>query len=497
MLNGLNADGRYSPRKLLMAGVASVAVLGGGYLLGATHGHAQPITVSNYQVAAQPSFAPLAERVRPAVVSVRVVVDQAAGSPAAASTDEMAPQLREFLKRFGAENGAAPHHAEPRKGVALGSGFFVSADGHVVTNNHVVENAVSVSIAMDDGRVVDAHVVGADAKTDLALLKVDRKGDYPFVALAKETPRVGDWVLAIGNPFGLGGSVTAGIVSANGRDIGAGPYDDFLQIDAPINKGNSGGPTFNLKGEVVGVNTMIFSPSGGSVGLAFAVPARTVATVVDALERHGSVARGYLGVQVQDIDEPLAKSLSLSSTGGALVDDVVAGSVAAKAGLKSGDVIVKIDGAPLPTARDLIRRIGSLKPGDSILLGYLRDGHQQEVKLSLGRQQEVSTHRPPADQPKADETPAMLGVRLAPMQDQAGPGKAGVLIAQVDPNGAAAEKGIAGGDVILEVDGKPVFRPSEVKDAILSARNGGRPALLLKLRSAEGQRYVAFALAKA
>ncbi len=497
MLNGPNVAGRHSPRRLLMAGVASVAVIGGGYLLGATHGHAQPITVPASQVAAQPSFAPLAERVRPAVVSVRVVVNQPDGSEASRAKDELPPQLREFLKRFGGENGAAPRQAEPHKGVALGSGFFVSAEGYVVTNNHVIENALSVSVAMDDGRVLDAHVVGADPKTDLALLKVDRKGDYPFVSLAKEAPRVGDWVLAIGNPFGLGGSVTAGIVSANGRDIGAGPYDDFLQIDAPINRGNSGGPTFNLKGEVVGVNTMIFSPSGGSVGLAFAIPARTVASVVNALERDGSVARGYLGVKVQELDQPLAQSLSLSSPDGALVDDVVAGSVAAKAGLKSGDVIVTIDGAPLTTARDLVRRIGSLKPGDAVQLGYMRDGHQHEVKLSLGRQQEAPAPRPAADQPKADEAPTVLGVRLAPVQDQAAPAKSGVLIAQVDPNGAAAEKGIAGGDVILEVDGRPVFRPSEVRDAVHSANKGGKPALLLKIRSAEGQRYVAFALPKA
>ncbi len=497
MLNDVGSSGRYSARKLLMAGVTGFAVLSGGYLLGATHGHARPITVPDVHVPAQPSFAPLAERVRPAVVSVRVVVEQAAGSQAAGATDALPPQLREFLKRFGGENGAAPRNAEPHKGVALGSGFFVSADGYVVTNNHVVENAVSVSIAMDDGHVLDAHVVGADAKTDLALLKVDRPGDYPYVALARETPRVGDWVLAIGNPFGLGGSVTAGIVSANGRDLGAGPYDDFLQIDAPINKGNSGGPTFNLKGEVVGVNTMIFSPSGGSVGLAFAIPARTVASVVESLERNGSVARGYLGVQVQEIDGPLAQSLSLSSTGGALVDDVVAGSVAAKAGLRSGDVIVRIDGTAVPTARELIRRIGSMKPGDQVLVAYVRDGHEKETKLSLGRQQEATARRPAADGPKADETPAVLGVRLAPVQDEAATAKAGVLIAQVDPNGAAAEKGLSGGDIILEVDGKPVFRPIEVRDAILSARHKGQGVFLLKVRSAEGQRYVAFPLPKA
>ncbi len=497
MSNASLASGSPTVRKVLLTGAAALAILSGGYFVGSSHGHAAPIVTSDLRAPLTPSFAPLAERVRPAVVSVRVVVDGATMAPRQASAlDALPPQLREFFQRFGEQNGTPPQQPVPKNGVALGSGFFVSADGFIVTNNHVVENAKSVSVTTDDGHVLDARVVGTDPKTDLALLKVTEKGDYPFVAMAQEAPKVGDWVMAIGNPFGLGGSVTAGIVSANGRDLGAGPYDDFLQIDAPINKGNSGGPTFNLKGEVVGVNTMIFSPSGGSVGLAFAIPASTVVNVVKALETDGVVPRGYLGVQVQGLDQAIADSLGLRSTNGALVDEVVPGTPAAKAGLRSGDIITAVNGAAVKEARDFTRQIGALKPGDAVDLTFVRGGREQEARLTLGRQQ-VTEKAIPAKASADEATPMVLGVQLASARDVAGMGGPGVVIVGVDPNGAAAEKGIASGDIILEVAGKPVSRPAEVKAEIASARHEGKGAVLFKIRNAEASRYVAFALPKA
>ena len=249
-----------------------------------------------------------------------------------------------------------------------GSGFFISADGYAVTNNHVVQNAETVTVTADDGKTYTAKVIGTDSRSDLALIKVDG-ANFPFVKLADASPRIGDWVLAVGNPFGLGGTVTAGIVSARGRDIGAGPYDDFIQIDAPVNKGNSGGPTFDVDGNVIGVNTAIFSPSGGSVGIAFAIPADTVKSVVAQLRDKGSVTRGWIGVQIQPLTPDLADSMGLKQTTGALVSEPQPDSPAVKAGIQSGDVITSVDGAAIHDARELARRIGTMAPGTSIKLG--------------------------------------------------------------------------------------------------------------------------------
>src|SRR3954462_379649 len=342
-------------RKTAWLGAAALAavIAGGavesGFVSPAVPAYAQaPIAVSATQP--MPSFADVVDKVKPAVVSVRVKLENAVSNEdgfqsfGSGNLDQLPPQLREFFKRFG-ENGM-PQRRGAQQG--LGSGFFISADGSVVTNNHVVDHAKTVQVMTDDGRTFDAKVVGTDPKTDVALLKVTESGGFPHVSLAKTAPRVGDWVVAIGNPFGLGGTVTAGIVSARGRDIGASAYDDFLQIDAPINKGNSGGPTFNLQGEVVGVNTAIFSPSGGSVGLAFAIPSATGQAVVNHLETEGQVTRGYLGVQIQPLSKDLADSLGLSSQAGALVASAQDGTPAAKAGPKAGDGITAEGGGRIP-----------------------------------------------------------------------------------------------------------------------------------------------------
>ena len=265
-----------------------------------------------------------------------------------------------------------------------GSGFFISADGYAVTNNHVVEKADNVKVITDDGKTHTAKVIGTDPRTDLALIKVDG-GPFPYVKLADNIPRIGDWVLAVGNPFGLGGTVTAGIVSARGRDIGASPYDDFIQIDAPVNKGNSGGPAFDTDGNVIGVNTAIYSPSGGSVGIAFAIPADTVKTVIAQLKDHGHVTRGWIGVQIQTVTPDIADSLGLKKAEGALVAEPQANSPAAKAGIKAGDVITMVDGKPVKDSRDLAKTIGAMAPGAKIALTVIQDGSEKNVSLTLGQ----------------------------------------------------------------------------------------------------------------
>ena len=486
-------------RGRILASAAVVALIAGGatgeFALSApTPARAAAVTTES-QAQPMPSFAPLIERVSPAVVSVRVKIENAAtdGNELSGQMDNLPPEIQQFMKRFGGQNGAAPNAPE-RPMMGEGSGFFVSADGYVVTNNHVVQNAKTVTVTTSDGKALDAKVIGTDPKTDLALLKVNEGGNYPFASFAKDEPRVGDWVVAIGNPFGLGGTVTAGIISAEGRDIGEGPYDRFLQIDAPINKGNSGGPTFNLNGEVVGVNTAIYSPSGGSVGVGFAVPASTASGVINALEHGGVVSRGYLGVAIQPVSEDIAESLGMKTAGGAIVDQVTPGTPAAEAGLKPGDVITKLNGEAVKDAADLTRRVGSFKPGDKVELSYLRDGADKSANVALGSQKTDKVAKADAEKNAAGP---LLGVQLAPAGQVSGAGDKGVVIVNVDPNGAGASKGLAEGDVILEVSGKPVSNPDQVKSEIAAAKQDGKKGVLMRVQSASGDRFVAFSFPKA
>ena len=358
-----------------------------------------------------------------------------------------------------------------------------------MTNNHVVQNAKTVTIVTDDGKTLDAKVVGTDPKTDVAVLKVDQKGDYPYVTFASETPRIGDWVVAIGNPYGLGGTATAGIISAEGRDIGQGPYDRFLQIDAPINKGNSGGPTFNLQGQVVGVNTAIYSPSGGSVGIGFDIPANTAQNVVASLEHNGYVSRGYLGVQVQPVTQAIADSLGLKAARGALVDQTMPDTPAATVGLKPGDVITKINGQAVADAADLTNRIGAMKPGDKIEFAYLRNGDEKTADATLASQ---NGEKVAAASQNQETSPTKLGLELSPASQVAGGGDKGVAVVAVDPNGAAAEKGVTVGDVILDVQGHAVSTPADIKSAMAAAQKDGRKAVLMRIQTAQGDRFVAF-----
>jgi len=389
-----------------------------------------------------------------------------------------------FFRRFGHgdNEGILPRRHST---TAQGSGFFISSDGYVVTNNHVVDHATDVTVKTVDGKVMPAKVIGADSKTDLALLKVDGSG-FPFVTFSSEQPRVGDWVIAVGNPFGLGGTVTAGIVSARGRDIGSGPYDDFLQIDAPVNHGNSGGPTFNTRGEVVGVNTAIFSPSGGSVGIGFAISSDVVKSVVQQLKDTGAVTRGWIGVEIQPVTQDIADSMGLKSTGGALVAQAQSGSPAAKAGVKSGDVITAVDGQTVSDPHELARKIAGLGPKKTVTLALIRNGSPMAIEVTLATM--------PADKSASNDTGsaeekgasalAKLGLTLKS-------GDEGVTVADVDPDSAAADKGIKQGDVILEVGGKAVSRPAEVANAIDTARSDGKKNVLMRVKSDTGEHFVA------
>ena len=492
-------------RRRAFASVAAAALVAGGAAgFGLTESampaYAQALPKTPIEAPEHPpgSFANVVDKVKPGVVAVKVKLDNNLDDdddgPGGPNLQQVPPQLREFFKRFG--QGGPGGRGMPQRGQrgAVGSGFIISADGYVVTNNHVVDKAKTVQVTLDDNRTLDAKVIGKDPKTDIALLKITESGSYPYVQFGKGAPRVGDWVLAIGNPFGLGGTVTAGIVSARGRDIGAGPYDDFLQIDAPINKGNSGGPTFNVNGEVVGVNTAIASPSGGSVGLAFAIPAETVQTVVDQLRTDGKVVRGYLGVQVQPVTKDIAEGLGLDKAKGALVDHAESGTPAAKAGLKSGDVIESVNGAPVNDARDLSRRIAGLKPGTEVKLAYLRNGKSDTATVELGTLPSDGKVASRGDSSSGSQT--RLGLSLAPASET-GLGDEGVAVMDVDPEGPAAAKGISQGDVILDVAGTSVSKPSDVQAQIRAAESNGRKAVLMRVKSAKGQtRFVAVALGK-
>jgi serine protease Do len=475
-------------------GLIASAAVGGSFISMSTPASATPAATAHLPEEAVPTFASVVERAKPAVVSVKVKIGNASISEDEPSwKNDLPPEVQDFFKRFGGDGDVAPD-LNPERLIGQGCGFFISADGYVVTNHHVVEHAKSVSVTTDDGKVLEARVIGTDPKTDLALLKVTQKGEYPFVSFAADAPKVGDWVVAIGNPFGLGGTVTAGIVSADGRDIGEGPYDSFLQIDAPINEGNSGGPTFNLKGEVVGVNTAILSPSEGSVGVGFAIPARTVEAVVDSLEHNGVVSRGFLGVRVQPVSEDIAEALGLKTAAGSLIDQVEPGTPAADAGLKAGDVITKVNGQAIKDAADLARRIAALTPGDKAEISYLRDGKEKTADITLGGQKSEKTAKTESTE---KDGRALLGVEVVPAKEVSGAGDQGLVIVKIDPKGPAASMDLENGDVILEVSGKPVSAAEDVKAGIAAAKRDGKKAILLMVKNAEGSHFVAFALPKA
>jgi serine protease Do len=460
---------------------------------------AQNLSEQAHKLQAPVGFADIVEKVKPAVMSVRVKVDGGAQTDGLGSND-VPPGLREFFRRFGMPDVPNGPEGMPRgRGrnvvTGQGSGFFISADGFAVTNNHVVEKAESVQITTDDGKIHNAKVIGTDPRTDLALIKVE-DGPFPYVKLSDKSPRIGDWVLAVGNPFGLGGTVTAGIVSARGRDIGASAYDDFIQIDAPVNKGNSGGPTFDTDGNVIGVNTAIFSPSGGSVGIAFAIPSDTVNGVIAQLKEHGSVTRGWIGVQIQPVTPDIADSLGLKKAEGALVAEPQANSPAQKAGIEAGDVITSVDGKEIKDARDLAKRIGALAPKTAVKLTVLHKGSEKAVTLTLGELPNAKEARANSDGGDNSADLGKLGLTLAPAARVAGAGADGVVVTGVDSAGVAADHGFSTGDVILEIAGKSVSTPADVNTVVANARTEGKHSVLLRVKKGDNTRFVALPLGR-
>jgi serine protease Do len=495
-----------SARRLIL--LATVATLSVGAFLQAPSGQNTTfspfVSEAHAQGTARPvGFADIVDKVKPSVISVRVKMDAGAQSTGLNEDDLPVPKgspFEFFFKRFGEERPNAPGAQRRHQfTTGQGSGFFISSDGYAVTNNHVVEKAESVEVTTDDGKTYTAKVIGTDSRTDLALIKIDGRSDFPYVKLSDQAPRIGDWVLAVGNPFGLGGSVTAGIVSARGRDIGAGPYDDFIQIDAPVNKGNSGGPTFDVDGNVIGVNTAIFSPSGGSVGIAFAIPAETVRTVVAQLKDKGAVTRGWIGVQIQPVTADIADSLGIKKAEGALVAEPQAGSPAAKAGIKSGDVILSVNGETVKDARALARTISAMAPGTSVKLGLLHNGKEDTVSVTLGELPKERQARLDTDEQHGNQSSDVpkLGLSLAPANKVSGYDGDGVVVTGVDPSGPAADHGFKTGDVILEVSGKTVSTPADVSKAIGDAHTSGKRTVLMRVKSGEATRFVAIPLGNA
>jgi serine protease Do len=443
-------------------------------------------------------FADLVAKVMPAVISVRVKIDETIGS--GLTSDDHLPQnlppgMRKFFQQFGMPN--VPHGKEMITGE--GSGFFISPDGYAVTNNHVVDHAKTLQIKTADGHVYKAKVIGRDAKTDLALIKADADKAFSYVKFASKPPRVGDSVVAVGNPFGLSETVTAGIVSARGRDIGASTYDNYIQIDAPINKGNSGGPAFNMNGNVIGVNTAIFSPSGGSVGIGFDIPASTAKLVIAQLKEHGYVNHAFLGVQVQPITAGIANSLGLKETNGVIVDEQVPGSPAAKASIETGDVITAIDGHAVKDSRDLARTIGMMAPGTKVKVALLQSGEQKTVEVKLAKlpNQRSAEANTGENEKQAFKAALPFGLRLAPASDVAGAGDTGVAVVGVDPDGPAAERGLQTGDVILRVGGKQVSNVKQVRRAMREAKARGHHDVLMQVKAADASmRFIAMPIAK-
>lgn len=473
----------------------------------------EKVVQSQAALPAPVSFSSVIERVSPAVVSIQVtqkapaVAQMRGGSPASRDPDGMEEFLHRFfgedrLRQFGQPNqGGAPNtrRSPAQRQVGSGSGFIVDPKGYIVTNDHVVRGAAEIIVKMKGGKKYEATLVGRDSLTDLALLKVDAGKDLPHVTFSKKpTPKVGDWVVTIGNPFGLGHTVTAGIVSAHHRSIGQGPYDDFIQIDAPINRGNSGGPAFSTNGDVIGVNTAIFSPTGGSVGIGFAIPASTARDVIAKLKDGGSVVRGWLGVQIQAVTEDVAASLGLEEAKGALVSKVTADSPADQAGVQRGDLIVGVNGEDVSSVRVLPRLVAAVAPGRAAQLTLLRKGEERKVTVKVGL-------RPgPRKVAEAEQTKKLLlGMRLQAL-DPATRDRfnitddvSGVVITTVHPSSSAAAKGLSVGDVIVEVANEPVISPKDVVAKVQAAGRSSRKAVLFLIRKEAEQRFVALPLRKA
>ena len=485
-------------RKLLSASALGIALtfgtLGGASLLATT-------AIAQVSVSAMPSsFADLVEAVKPAVVSIQVEGKQQVtrfNRPNGFNFDF--PDLpedhpfRRFFEEFGTPN--QPQAPKERTFRAAGSGFVISQDGYIVTNNHVVDMADKVTVIFDNGDELEATIIGTDERTDLALLKVKSKEDLPFVKFADDEGRIGDWVVAVGNPFGLGSSVTAGIISGRGRDIGGNSYGDFLQIDAAINRGNSGGPAFNLSGEVVGVNTAIFSPNGGNVGIAFAIPSSIAKQIVNDLRDDGDVTRGFLGVSIQDVTRDIANSVGLPTARGALVTQLTDGAPAASAGIKAGDIIVEVNGQPIDDAKDLSRTVGSIAPEEKVNIKIWRQGKNIKLKVKLATLDEdmLKAPIPQKEIPQEPLEPQTSSIGLIVMPQDDG---AGLVVEGVKEDSTAAAKGFMAGDIILEVDNLPVSNIQELETILEDVKASGRETVLIKVDRQGNIRFIGLPLSE-
>jgi len=510
MMIGQHLASRKRKAATVAAVLTALALGGGGMALATTNslksGTALTTSEATTAQVATGGFADVIERVRPTVVSVEVSRETAGLS---AMDKEMPP--KEFSERFSDErmekwfrNNPGQrrdrHNAVPDEMKGAGSGFVIDAKGYVVTNNHVVEGASEIIVTLHDGKEHEASLIGRDPKTDLALIKIDADEDLAVADFGNsDDARVGDWVVTVGNPFGLDNTVTAGIISARGRSIGAGPYDDFLQIDAPINMGNSGGPAFNTGGEVIGVNTAIFSPSGGNVGIGFAIPASMVQEIIAELKTQGRVERGWLGVNIQAVTEDLADGFGLDEPKGAIVTEVVIDGPASDAGLKPGDVIIGVEGEAVEASRDLPRMIANLDAGQSTKMTIWREGEEQSITVKIGAY-------PDADQvASVDHTgeaaeKTVLGMGLAKVDPATrhsfsiGEGVEGVVITEVDPGSWAARKGISAGDVILKAGFEEVASPAEVAAAVKTAETKDQGTVVFLVAREAQERFVALPL---
>jgi serine protease Do len=478
-----------------------------------------PLPEAAAPAASLPSFAPLVKKVLPAVVNISVT-ERAGVALGEAQDQEASPDqggrqpgmpsspFDEFLRKFFEQQGRSfpnlPRRQLPQR-MALGSGFIIDPAGYVVTNNHVVDNADKVTVVLQDGSKHVAKVIGHDAKTDLVLVKIDAKEPLPYVSWGDSNAlQVGDWVLAVGNPFGLGGTVSSGIVSARGRDIHSGPYDDYLQLDAAINRGNSGGPTFNLNGQVIGINTAIYSPNGGSVGIGFAVPSSLAKPVIEQLKAHGKVERGWLGVQIQEVTPEIAKGLGIAKDQGALIADVTQGSPAAKAGLKQGDVILSFDAHAVNKVRDLPLVVAQTPVGRKAKVELWRNGKRESLDVTIGEMPEnpqLAQNDQSGDQPQsAAEDTSALGLKLAPLSEQmrkrAGVSKQvkGVVVTAVDDDSPLAELGIQPGDVIQQINQQPVTTPQQAEKKLKEAKKGENVLLLINRHGTN--QYLALSMSK-